>query len=60
MDVWSSDVEFQAVEALADGFVLGNPVARLAFIKAGGDSANFFVAVDHELVLWMGRMLKCI
>ena len=27
-DVWSSDLEFQAVEALADGFVLGNPTAH--------------------------------
>ena len=46
------------MEALADGFVLGNPTARLAFVRAGGDSANFFVVVDHELLLWMGGMLK--
>ena len=57
-DVWSSDYEFQAVEALADGFVLGNPAARLAFVRAGGNSVNFFVAVDHELLLWIGGMLK--
>ena len=57
-DVWSSDLEFQAVEALADGFVLGNPTARLAFVRAGGNSASFFVTVDHDLLLWMGGMLK--
>ena len=57
-DIWSSDIEFQAVEALADGFVLGNPTARLAVVRAGGNSASFFVIVDHDLLLWMGGMLK--
>ena len=57
-DVWSSDAEFQAVEALADSFVLGNPAARLAFVRAGGDSINFFVPVDHDLLLWIGGCLN--
>ena len=57
-DIWSSDSEFQAVEALADGFVHRNPAARLAFVKAGGNPVNFLVAVDHDLLLWIGRMLK--
>ena len=57
-DVWASDSEFQMVDALADGFVQGDPAARLAFVRVGGNSVSFLVAVDYELLLWMGSMLK--
>ena len=57
-DVWSSEEESEAVEALADIFVLGNAVAHMAFVRAGGASVNIVVAIDHELLLWMGGMLK--
>ena len=57
-DIWSFEEEIEAVEALADSFVLGNPAARMAFVRAGGASVNIVVAIDHELLLWMGGMLK--
>ena len=57
-DIWSFDSEFQAVEALADGFVNGSPAARLEFVRAGGSSVYLRVAADHEFLLWIGRMLK--
>ena len=57
-DIWSSDTEFMVVEALTDDFVLGDPAARLAFVRAGGASVNFLVAVDYELLLWMGGCLN--
>ena len=56
--VLSSEEEIEAVEALPDSFVLGNPAARMAFVRAGGASVNIVVAIDHELLLWMGGMLK--
>ena len=34
-DVWASDEEIVMVEALDDGFVLGNPMARSTFFRAG-------------------------
>ena len=46
------------VEALADGFVLGNPMAHSTFLRAGGDSVNLMVALDQEFLLWIGEMLK--
>ena len=46
------------MEALADGFVNGNPAARLEFVRAGGSSVFLQVPVDHEFLLWIGGMLK--
>ena len=57
-DVWASDEEIEAVEALADGFVLGNPMARSTFLRAGGRSVNLMVALDQEFLLWIGELLK--
>ena len=57
-DIWSSDSEFQTVDALADGFVNGSPAARREFVRAGGNSLFLQVAVDYEFLLWIGGMLK--
>lgn len=57
-DVWASEEEIEEVEALADGFVLGNSRARSAFFRAGGGSVNLMVVLDQDFLLWIGDMLK--
>ena len=57
-DVWASEEEIEEVEALADGFVLGNSRACLAFFRAGGVSVNLMVVLDQDFLLWIGDMLK--
>ena len=57
-DVWVSDEEIEQVEALANNFVLGNPLAGNAFFRAGGSSVNLSIALDHDFLRWFGGMLK--
>ena len=49
-DVWASDEEIEQVEALANGFVLGNPLVHSTFFRAGGGSVNLLFALDHDFL----------